>query len=152
MQELKFEHTQAVLEEYKQLVEAKYIDELLRHEHKATFQLIDSVRTTFNFGVDTIAVDIDLATYWKYIEWDTKPHWAPIAPLITWATAKRLPEPKRIAHAVQRKIAFEGTTGTHDLQNSVQAVNQLFYDKIVDAVVQDFADATDVIIHTFART
>lgn len=152
MQELRFEHTQAVLEEYMHILEAKYIEELRRHDHAATFELIDSVRTTLNFGTDTIAVDIDLATYWKYVEWDTKPHWAPIAPLIKWATAKRLPEPKRFAYAAQRKIAFEGTTGTHDLHNSVQALNQAFYDKIVDAVVQDFADATDIIIHTFART
>lgn len=60
------------------------------------------------------------APHAAFIEFGTKPHWAPLAPLKAWAERKlrakfrpkdRAAAADRLAYAVQRKIAERGTEG-----------------------------------------
>ena len=53
------------------------------------------------------------------VEMGTKPHWAPIAPLIRWAEEK-LGDPDA-AFAVRAKIAREGTEGAHMFEEGLKA-------------------------------
>ena len=55
--------------------------------------------------------------YAEYVEFDTIPHWAPIAPLKLWARVKLGDE--RLAYPVQRAIARRGTRGQHMFERSV---------------------------------
>ena len=58
-----------------------------------------------------------------YAELGTRPHWAPIAPLLNWVVNGPIGEKdeasaKRIAYAVQAKIAKKGTDGQYTLRNA----------------------------------
>ena len=59
------------------------------------------------------------AIYGESVEYGTKPHFPPIAPLIFWVE-KRLglsgKEAKSVAFAIARKISKKGTYGTHMFQ------------------------------------
>lgn len=158
-----YTNTRAVMQEYAREAAEIYKRQLAEHGRNATKELINSVHTEVRVGKDTIAVDMDLASYWKYVEWDTRPHWAPPGVLERWIVAKRLvpmrdstlPERtqiKQLDFLIRRKIAREGTQGTHDLATTVQLLNRDYYDKIIDALAQDVQEAFDkVFIRTFAR-
>jgi hypothetical protein len=51
------------------------------------------------------------STYVWYVEEDTAPHWAPVAPLKLWAMRKLGDE--RAAWRIRFKIAHQGTKGKH---------------------------------------
>ena len=71
---------------------------------------------------------ISLQDYWKYVEYDTKPHFPPPQALLKWIEVKpviprpgkngRIPTPKQLAFLIGRHINTFGTTGTHDLQQT----------------------------------
>lgn len=107
-----------------------------------------------------LAVDMSLAEHWKYVEYDTKPHWAPRDKILDWIKVKpvlptpnengKVPTPGQLAFLIQRKIANEGTKGSHDLENSVSALNEYYAQRIADAVAEDFGDSVDVVLKSFA--
>ncbi|MBQ0154843.1 MAG: hypothetical protein KBS70_08730 [Bacteroidales bacterium] len=158
-----YTNTRAVMQEYAKKAAEIYKRQLAEHGRNATKELINSVHTEVRVGKDTIAVDMDLASYWKYVEWDTRPHWAPPGVLERWIVAKRLvpmrdsrlPERKQIAqldYLIRRKIAKEGTQGTHDLATTVELLNREYYERIVEALTLDVTEAFDkVFIRTFER-
>lgn len=160
---IQWTHTEAILRQYAEEVSEIYKRQLKEHGREASGELIKSVKTeivlTHN---DTIAVDMELAQYWQYVEWDTRPHWAPKGCLEEWIKVRKLlpmknstlPENKQLEaldFLIRRKIAREGTKGTHDLADTVSLLNKEYEDKIADAVVEDVAEQVDVIIRTFAR-
>lgn len=154
---IEYKHTAAVLQEYADKARELYKENLSKSDRSATETLIRSVKTTVVTPTGySIAVDMRLMDYWKYVEWDTKPHWPPS--LLGWIDAKgikpypdskgRLPKPEQLDFLIRRKIAKEGTTGSHDLQNTIEELNAEYEQRIADAVAEDFADATDVIIRS----
>lgn len=175
MELIQWTHTEAVLKEYALTAEELYKDRLLQDGRVATGELMDSVSCRIAYGNTTIAVDMDLLAYWKYIEFDTKPHFPPHLPIFKWVQAKRLlPRNDKTgkirtrgknkgipytredmehskAWAVQHTIAKYGTKGKDTLAQSVRDLNEQYEQRIVDAVALDFADATDIILHVFAR-
>lgn len=156
-----FTHTAKVLEEYAQAVEAAYKDNLIEHGHIATAGLLNSIHTEVRLGEQSVAVDMNLAEYWKYIEYDTRPHFPPPSALLKWVLVKRItptpdangriPTPKQLAFLIGRKIAREGTKGTHSLEDAVRYLNEGYREKIEAAITQDIGNATDAIIRSFAR-
>ena len=156
-----FTHTASVLQEYAEAVEALYRDKLIEKGHNASYNLLQSVHTEVKVGDRSVAVDMTLADYWKYIEYDTKPHIIPLDALLKWVKIKpilpvpdangRIPTPKQLAFLIGRKIAREGTKGTHSLEESVRYINAQYESKIADAITADIGDAASAIITTFAR-
>lgn len=165
-----FTNTERVLKEYAAAAEDLYKDNLLRSRRVASGELIDSISCEVVVGGRSLAVDMHLAECWKYVEWDTKPHFPPHLPIFQWVKAKPiLPRPgtiKRhrngipytqeelqngIAYAIQHKIAQHGTKGSHDLERTVDQLNAVYEALIADAVAQDFGAAVDVILRVFAR-
>lgn len=154
--------TEAVLREYAAQLQERFPEQLRQHGRRATGDLIGSVHTeVLTTAGGRVAVDLHLAEYWKYVEWDTRPHWPPPGSLLKWIEAKpiipypdkngKLPTPKQLDFLIRRKISREGTKGTHDLRDTVQLLNIEYERKIADAVAEDFGDAVDVLIRTFAR-
>lgn len=158
---INFTHTLAVLQEYATAARERYKASLEQHGRKATGQLLSSVSTQMVVGDKTLAVDMDLDAVWKYVEWDTKPHWPPPGTLLKWIQAKpilptpnadgRIPTPQQLDFLIRRKIARDGTQGTHDLTDTISLLNKEYEEKIADALAEDFGEAVDVIIRTFAR-
>lgn len=175
MELLNWTHTEAVLKEYALTAEELFKDRLLQDGRVATGELMDSIHCEVKAWGATIAVDMDLASYWKYIEFDTKPHFPPHLPIFLWVQAKRLlPNPDKTgkvrtrgknkgipytredmqhskAYAVQHTIAKYGTKGKPTLANTIRDLNAQYEARIADAVALDFADATDIIIRTMFR-
>lgn len=157
MELLTLTRTEAVLQEYANEVAARYKEQLRQHGRVATNELISSVHTEVVMPNDTtIAVDMDLAAYWRYVEWDTKPHWPPPGCLLKWITAKKiigrpdkkgnLPTPKQLDFLIRRKISRDGTQGTHDLEDTVTLMNMEYLSRIEDALAEDVGDAADFLI------
>lgn len=156
-----FTATEAVLKEYAEAAEALYKDKLMEHGHTASFGLLNSIHTEVVRGDHSVAVDLNLAEYWKYVEYDTRPHFPPPSAILKWIQIKpivptpdakgRIPTPKQLAFLIGRKIAREGTKGTHDLEEAVRTINSLYEEKIIKAIEADLGSATDAIIRTFAR-
>lgn len=60
------------------------------------------------------------APYASMVELGTRPHWAPIRPLLEWAGRHfDKGEAKRIAYAIQQKIAREGTAPTFFVRRTI---------------------------------
>lgn len=159
---IKFAKTAEVLKEYAETVSAIYKDKLMSNGHLAGGWLLRSIRTQVVIGDRSVAVDMDLAEYWKYVEYDTKPHFPPPHALLQWIQIKpvlpqpdaqgRIPTPKQLAFLIGRKISQKGTKGTHDLAESVEYVNALYEQRIEDAIVEDIGSVTDAVITAFAKS
>lgn len=149
-----FTHTEQALREYGEAVARTYREHLQEHNRIATRRLIDSVTVQIiRDGGASITVALDLASYWKFVEWDTRPHWPPKGALLDWIRAKpiiprpdsrgHLPTPEQLDFLIRRKIANEGTKGTHDLGDSVDAVNKEWLPRIEDAIARDIDQALE---------
>lgn len=172
---IQWTHTEAALKEYALAAEELMKDNLLRDKRIASGELVDSISCVVVMGDRSVAVDMTLAEYWKYIEWDTRPHYPPHLPIFEWVKAKPLLPTSgvgkvrtrgrnkgipytqedlqhRIAYAVQHKIGQHGTRGSHTLAKTVQQLNDTYEGIIADAVAQDFADSVDVVLRVFARS
>lgn len=61
------------------------------------------------------------------LEFGTRPHWAPLAPLIDWVRAKLDvqddDEALQVAYAIRGKIAAQGTKGAHMASRSLQTAD-----------------------------
>lgn len=158
---IKFDRTMAVLAEYAQNVRDRYYTELEKSGRRASGELLSSISTVVVVGEQIIAVDMNLAEHWKWVENDTRPHWAPKGCLLDWIRMKpvlptpradgSLPTPEQLDYLIRRKIAAKGTEGSHDLEKSVKALNEAYIEKIADAMAEDFAEVPDIIIRSFAR-
>lgn len=175
MELLKWEHTEAVLRDYALAAEELMKDNLLRDGRVASGFLMDSITTRVVVGRTSLAVEMDLASYWKYVEMDTRPHIPPHLPIFWWVKAKRLlPTNDRtgqvrvrgknkgipytredmehsLAHAIQHKIGKEGTKGRHTLEETCRQLNAEYAALINTAIEKDFSDAGDVIVQMWSR-
>ena len=97
-----------------------------------------------------IEVSLQLKEWWKYVEEDTKPHFPPPDAMLNYIKAKpilpkpdrngKLPTPNQLAYLIGRKISEVGTTGTHDLGNTLEEVNKISSEKIEEATLEDVND------------
>lgn len=112
-------------------------------EHK----LIDSVKTQVVVGDQAYEVTMTLNDYWKYVEYDTKPHFPPPNKILEWVEIKpviprplasgKIPSPKQLAFLIGRAISEHGTTGTHDLEKVKDGVIPWYKEKIAIALGHD---------------
>ena len=110
-------------------------------------KLIDSVKTQVVVGDNAYEVTMTLNDYWKYVEYDTKPHFPPPNKILEWVEIKpviprplasgKIPSPKQLTFLIGRKIYNEGTNGTHDLEKVKDGVIPFYRDKIAAALGRD---------------
>ena len=161
-------HLLGVLDRYAERFIALYRENLEYAGRNASRALSDSLSYEVRTEARTIGVDISLLDYWTYIEHGTAPHWAPIQPLRDWVRVKGLaPRPRtgakvpgpinmekeinRIAHAVQWKIAQEGTEGKPNFQSALDAAWAEFEDAIGEAISADIGENIDVVLAVLAQ-
>lgn len=164
-----FPNVARVLADYADALAERYKAELTDAKRPASGELVKSVSTKVRIGDNFYAVDISLLDYWQYIEWDTRPHFPPHAPIFRWVQAKpllptgRVPKHRnglsytqeemqdRIAWAIQHKIARDGTKGGHHLEQTLDQLNAEFIPKIQEALTLDVADASTVMIRNLFK-
>jgi len=148
-----FPRTAEVLQSLANDVRAGYIDQLKKNGHYTTRgsdrRLIDSVETVVSVNGHSFTVSLRLNDYWIFVEEDTRPHWPPPDAIRRWVEIKpviprpdangRIPSPESLAYLIGRKIAREGTTGTHDLQKTKDAVIPVYIPRIEEALAADIS-------------
>ena len=148
-------HLRETLEAYAQALLAAYRENLLPRNAGGDLITTATARVEQPDG-STWLVVFNLQEYWKYVEEGTRPHWPPPGALIPWIRVKpilptpdsrgRLPTEKQLDFLIRRKIAREGTTGSHDLERAEEQLRAEWLPKIQRALIQDFADETKVYV------
>lgn len=147
MELLELTELQKVLQDFADDIRDRYKDVLANNDHIASHGLVDSIRTQVVAGDNAFEVTMTLADYWKYVENDTKPHFPPPDAIMRWIEIKpviprpgadgRIPTPKQLAFLIGRKIAREGTTGTHDLEQTKGDILPWYRERISQALGHD---------------
>lgn len=164
MEELiNWKHLKTVLEEYAVALRNQYQDNLIENDHVTlNGNLLNSVEYIVNKGGHEISVSLKLQDYWKYVEYDTKPHFPPVDKIREWIKIKpvlpypddngNLPTENQLAYLIGRKISEEGTEGTHDLYDAVNFINDEYEEKIGIAIEEDISDNLNIIFSEFFRS
>ena len=160
--EIKWENLEKVLEEYAIELRNKYQDNLINSDRLASGELLNSVEYIIEKDNISISVSLQLAEYWKYVEYDTKPHWPPVDKIKEWIRVKpilpqpdnngKLPTPDQLAYLIGRKINELGTTGSNDLHNAVEEINERFLELIEEAITKDVEEVATVILTEYFST
>lgn len=152
---IEFKNLQAVLEELGKAIKLRYQENLIESDRKASYNLIGSIQYQTVINGQELAIDLELADYWKYVEDDTRPHWPPVDKILEWVRIKpvlptplsngKLPTEKQLAFLISRKISEVGTTGSHDLERTLEEIDQEWEEKIIDALDADIMNQFDQI-------
>lgn len=136
-----------VLQDFATDIRERYKDVLANNDHIASHNLVDSIRTEVKVGDNAYEVTMTLKDYWKYVEYDTKPHFPPPDAILKWIQVKpviprpdangRIPSQKSLAYLIGRKIAREGTEGTHDLARTKDDILPWWREQIGKALGHD---------------
>ena len=147
MELLELTELQQVLQDFAEDIRDRYRDVLTKNDHIASRKLVDSIKTQVEVGENYYEVTMTLEDYWKYVEYDTKPHFPPTDAILKWIQIKpviprpgadgRIPTPKQLAFLIGRKIAREGTTGTHDLEQTKEDILPWWREQISKALGHD---------------
>lgn len=143
---IKWVETEKVLNEYGMKLRNLYQDNLIRSDRIASGDLLNSVEFIVTKDNYSIQVSLQLAKYFRYVEWDTKPHWPPINKIEEWIKIKpvipderdgKLPTEKQLAFLIARKISEKGTKGSNDLHEAIKTVNDEYRELIRQAITLD---------------
>lgn len=137
-----------ILRELGENVREGYVNKLIRNGRPTTENtLASTVTSQVEVNGTTYSVVLNLQEYWKYVEEGTRPHWPPPSAILDWIEVKpviprpdekgRIPTPKQLAYLIGRKIAREGTKGTHDLKETTDTILGYYEDRIKEALETD---------------
>ena len=150
-----WEKTYEVLKEYAIELRNTLQDSYINDDRIATGDLLNSVEYIIEKDDRQIEVSLQLEEWWKYVEEDTKPHFPPPDAMLNYIKAKpilpkpdnngKLPTPNQLAYLIGRKISEVGTTGTHNVRDTVRLINERYEEKIGQAISEDVNNELDVI-------
>ena len=150
-----WEKTYEVLKEYAIELRNTLQDSYINDDRIATGDLLNSVEYIIEKDDRQIEVSLQLKEWWKYVEEDTKPHFPPPDAMLNYIKAKpvlpkpdrngKLPTPNQLAYLIGRKISEVGTTGTHNVIDTVRLINKRDEEKIGQAISEDINNELDVI-------
>lgn len=141
-------HLTQVLEELGREVAEQYKNNLRESGHATQpDHLINSITTAVVVDDKAYRVTMELNDYWKYLENGTAPHWPPVDAIRSWIDYKpvlprpgkdgRIPTPNQLAFLIGRKIARDGTEGTHDFEEARDETVARWEQRIREALVED---------------
>lgn len=158
---ISFDNLLKALEEYAIAVRNEYQDNLIRSDRVASGDLLNNIEFEVLQNGTSFKVNLNLASYWKYLEEGTQPHFPPISALLKWIEIKpvlprpfdngRIPTPRQLAFLIGRKISQTGTKGSPDLHNAVTKINEEHRQKIIEAFTKDVQNTMDGYIIEFFK-
>lgn len=148
---LQLDNLYDILVELGENVRRGYVNKLVKNGHPTQENtLASTVTSEVIVKGTTYEVVLNLQDYWKYVEEGTRPHWPPISAIAHWIQIKpviprpdekgRIPSQQSLAFLISRKIAKKGTTGTHDLKETTDALLGYYEDLIKEALERDVFD------------
>lgn len=128
-----------------------YVNKLVKNGHPTQENtLASTVTSEVIVKGTTYQVVLNLQEYWKYVEEGTRPHWPPKNAILHWIAVKpviprpdekgRIPSPQSLAFLISRKIAKKGTTGTHDLKETVDTLLAYYRERIAEVLERSTFD------------
>lgn len=170
IEELALPRLEAVLKEWAETMREAYTDKLTMSERIASGALVDSVRAEVERNGARWAIVFNLADYWKYVEYDTPPHWMPSGTLVPWIRVKpviprpdkngRIPSEESLDFLIRRHIAGQspkqlsgedpdpgGTRGSHDLEATIDKSIEAYTERATEALAQDISEWLEVEIN-----
>lgn len=159
---IRFPNLERVLYEYGQALQDEYKLRLLNDGKTASYNLVDTVRYIYTSNGRKYEISLNLASYWRYVEYGRKPgkypppdkilEWVRIKPLLPRPMKNgKLPTEKQLAFLIGRKIAEEGIDAGNQLQDSVEAINHTYMLKIYDAIDKDIDGIAVTIFNNFSN-
>lgn len=148
--EVDFKALRKALQDLAKDFRIRYRENLEESDRIASKDLYNSIKTKVKVGQGYYEVVMDLAAYWKYVEEDTRPHWPPRDKILSWIQVKpiipypgidgRVPTQEQLAFLISRKIATEGTEGSHDLRKTKDEIIPWYRERIEEALGRDMYD------------
>lgn len=144
-----FPHLEKVLEEYGVEVRNTYQDKLIRDGKIATGDLLNKVDFKIKHDGAVYEVGLNLADYWKYVEYGRKPggkfpppdvirQWIQVKPVLPRPMENgKLPTLNQLTFLISRSIAEKGIKPTNALGNTTKELNEVYFVKITQAFVAD---------------
>lgn len=159
---IKFPNLERVLQEYGLEVQDKYKERLLNDDKKASGKLLDSVRYIYTFNDRKYEISLNLASYWRYVEYGRRAgkfpppdkilEWIRVKPVLPRPMANgKLPTEKQLAYLIGRKIAREGIEAGNQLQETLEDVNNRYLIKIYEAIDKDIDGMAITIFNNFTN-
>lgn len=138
------QYAQTVVEQYREILDEGGISTAYRHH------LADSLSYEIRQGEKAVQIDLNLAAYWKYIEYGRKAgKWPPRDAILEWIKVKPvIPRPNdrgiaptntQLAYLIQRKIGTEGIAARPALATTLKEVNDYFFPLIGAALAKDIS-------------
>lgn len=157
---IRWDHTYQALRDYAETVAELYKDNLYILDHIASGKLVSSIDWYVEMDNGRIEVDLRLEDYWRWIEYDTKPHYPPYSAILDWVKVKfkgnlpgmngELPSietlERRMAYFTVKKIGEHGTTGTHGMDDAINQAYEDFSARIEEAISLDIDESVDAIM------
>lgn len=154
---IEFKNLQSLLDELGKAIKLRYQENLIESDRKASYNLIESIQYHTVINGQEFAIELELADYWKYVEEGTQPHWPPINKILEWVKIKpvlpypdsrgKLPTENQLAFLISRKISEVGTTGSNDLERTLNEIDEDWNDRIVEALDADILNNIDEILN-----
>lgn len=157
MEQITWENTAKVLEEYAEFIVKTYRENLAHEGTNASKKLSDTLKSKVVVGQSVISVELRLQDYWYYVERGRKAgKFPPIDKLMEWIKVKpiiaqpmkngKVPKPKQLAYLIGRKIARKGTKGTQALERASERTYQSFQYALEQAIALDIEEGVVNII------
>ena len=158
---IRFPRLAAALQGYAEALKDAYRQNLIQSDRLASEQLLNSVDCEVRQDGTSIVVSVAVLDYWKYVEYDTRPHYPPYQAILRWVRVKpvlprpmdngRIPSPQTLAYFIKQSIGENGTTGSHDLGNALSAMQREWEVRIAEAAASDIIDSWRSVITFVAR-
>ena len=129
---------------------------LIRDNKKASGNLINSIKSLGIVYINNkIQASIELASYWKYVEYGRKPgkfpppdkilNWVSVKPIIPRPLNGIKPTTKQLAFLISRKIARDGIKAGNQFSEALDLVWSRQKDNIENAISLDLESEISVI-------
>lgn len=144
-----FKNVEKALNDYMVEVQRLYKDKLIADNKKATGNLINSIKIKIMVDGWNYIGALELADYWKYVEYGSKPHFPPISAILKWVKDKPViprpmngitPTQQQLSFLIARKISRDGIKAGNQLRNTIEGVNASFMPILEDALAKDIKE------------
>ena len=154
---LNFSNLQIALNSFIEDFIKTYKGLLIRDNKKASGNLISSLKpVSIEFTNNKYQCSIQIADYWKYVEYGRRPgKFPPMNKILDWIKIKPViprpmnglkpPTEKQLAFLISRKIARDGINAGNQFTEALNLTWTKWEQHISDAISQDLSQAIDLV-------
>lgn len=152
-----FTNLQSTLSSFVDELINTYKNLLIRDNKKASGNLISSLKPVqIEFSNNKMQGSIEIASYWKYVEYGRRPgKFPPMNKILDWIKIKpviprpmnglKAPSEKQLAFLISRKIARDGIQPGNQLKEALDLTWAKYEKQISDAISKDLNEAIDLV-------